>query len=160
MRWIPDQIERAEQRTTLTYRIVPRFSLGVEYNPRVDEVGPLASLVAVTETERRPALILGTSSDRIGTPEGQAYFVTLSKDLENLTGLPLAPYVGLAYGTFDDRLRGVGGLRARIGAGFSSTVIWDGKEAHPTVEYRLGPHAFSFLWIAMEDAGVSYSVVF
>lgn len=140
--------------------MVPRFSLGVEYNPRVDEVGPLATLVAVTETERRPALIFGTSSDRIGTPDGQAYFATLSKDLESTTGLPLAPYAGVSYGTFDDRLRGIGGLRWRITESLSSTAIWDGEELHPTVEYRRGRHAFSLLWVATEDIGLAYSVVF
>ncbi len=132
----------------------------MEYNPRVDEVGPLASLVAVKETESRPALILGTSSDRIGTPDGQAYFATLSKDLESVTGLPLAPYAGVSYGTFDDRLRGVGGLRVRFTEALASTVIWDGEEAHPTVDYRVGRHVFTFLWVALEDVGVAYSFVF
>ena len=40
--------------------------------------------------------MFGTSSDRIGTPEGQAYYVTLSKDLSTVKDWPIAPYVGAA----------------------------------------------------------------
>lgn len=115
----------------------------------------------VGETDRRPALILGTSSDRIGTPEGQSYYATLSKDLEATTGLPVAPYVGAAYGTYENDLRAVGGLRLRFPRGFSSTLIHDGKELHPTAGYRFRErHVVSLLWVALEDFGVSYNVAF
>ena len=68
---------------------------------------------------------------------------------------------GVAYGTFDSRLRGIGGVRMRFPRGFASTVIWDGEEVHPTVELRL-PRAqvVSLLWIALEDLGASYSIAF
>ena len=160
MRWIPEQVRRAQLRSTLTYRVVPRLSLGVEYNPRVDEVGPLANLVALTEGKRRPAVIFGTSSDRIGTPDGQAYFVTASKDLESVNGWPLAPYVGLAYGTFENELEAVAGFRARLPRNFAIGTIWDGHNLHPTVEYRYRRHAVTLLWVDTEDFGLSYSVAF
>ena len=54
--------------------MIPRLSLGVEYNPRSDGKSVLANLVAVTETKLRPALVIGTSSDRIGTSDGRAIF--------------------------------------------------------------------------------------
>ena len=145
----------------MTYRVVPRLSLGVEFNPRADEVGPLANWVAVTETEKRPALMFGLSSDRIGTPEGEAYFFTLSKNLEGSTGLPVAPYVGGAYGTFDDEFLGIGGIMVRFAAGFSGTVIYDGKAVHPTMDYRfLRRHVITALWVDMRHLGVAYSVAF
>ena len=56
------------------YRFTDWLQAGVEYNPLADDVGPLLNLRAVEETERRPALILGTSSDRIGTEGGQAVY--------------------------------------------------------------------------------------
>ncbi len=140
---------------------MPTLSLGIEYNPKADDVSPLANWVALAESRSRPAVIVGTSSDRIGTPEGQAYFVTLSKDLRSVNGWPLAPYAGVSYGTFDDRARVIGGLHARLGRGFSTTVIWDGVELHPTLEYRfLDRHALSLLWVATESLGVAYSSVF
>ena len=82
MRAVSRQIDRATLRTTLTYRFLGRFQAGVEYNPLSDGVSPLANLHLITETGSRPALIVGTSSDRIGTPRGQSYYFTLSKDLK------------------------------------------------------------------------------
>lgn len=84
----------------------------------------------VDETGRRPALILGTSSDRIGTPSGRAYYATLSKDLEEWTGLRVAPYVGTSYGEFEDEWELIGGLRIRWTADWSSTHLWDGVNLH------------------------------
>ena len=147
---------------TLAYRVVPRLSLGIEWNPRSDSTSPLANFVAVSETARRPALMFGTSSDRIGTPEGQAYYFTLSKDLSTVNGWPVSPYVGASYGTFENDLRAIAGLYIRVPeTGFASTLIHDGKTFHPTVEYRfLGRHVISVLWVATEHVGVSYSVAF
>ncbi len=59
MRFIPNAIDRAKWRNTLTYQVTPRFSVGVEYNPLAGKVSPLANFVALTETEKRPAIILG-----------------------------------------------------------------------------------------------------
>jgi hypothetical protein len=146
---------------TLTYRPAPRFSLGLEWNPKADSTSPLANLLAVTEKKRRPALIFGTSSDRIGTPDGQAYYVTLSKDLSSVNGWPISPYVGAAYGTYDDKLRAMGGMYIRLPANFASTLIYDGVNFHPTLEYRFRErHVFTLLFVATEDPGVSYSIAF
>ncbi len=82
MRVIPGVVPRAQFRNTLTYRLHPRLTTGVEFNPRAaepgDRVNPLANWVAMTETTQRPALIIGTSSDRIGTPRGQSFYATFS----------------------------------------------------------------------------------
>lgn len=156
-----DQIPRASQRTTLAYRFLPTLSLGIEHNPRSDESNLIGNWVAMTEKRLRPALIFGTSSDRIGTPEGQAYFATVSKDLGPVNGWPIAPYAGVSYGTFDDELRAIGGLRTRFGKGWSSTLIYDGEEVHPTVDFNfLGTHVLTGMWVATEEFGIAYSVTF
>ena len=146
----------------MTYRPLRRFSFGIEWNPEADSTSPLANWLAVPEKKRRPALILGTSSDRIGTPEGQAYYATLSKDLSTVGGGPLSPYVGVAYGTFDDELRAIGGIHVRIpGTHLGSTVIYDGMNVHPTLEYRFRErHVLTLLWVDTRDLGLSYSVAF
>ena len=146
----------------MTYRVIPRLSFGIEYNPRADDTSPLANFVAITETRRRPALMFGTSSDRIGTPEGQSYYFTLSKDLSTVNGWPVAPYVGAAYGSFEDEIKGIVGLHVRLpGTGFSSTMIHDGKNFHPTLGYRfLERHVVSLLWVDTDDIGFAYSVAF
>ena len=160
VRVIANQIDRATWRNTLTYRFHPRFTAGVEYNPLAGKVSPLANVVALTETHRRPAVILGTSSDRIGTPFGQSFYATASKNLKHSTGLPIAPYVGVAYGTFEDRLRAIGGLNINIAERWSSTILFDGVRVHPLVNYTRGRHQLGVVFERGRNPGVSYSISF
>lgn len=120
------------------YALLPRLSAGVEWNPLGDDVGPLVNLRVLDETAWRPALVLGTSSDRIGTPSGRAYYATVSKDLEAWTGLPVAPYTGASFGEFEDEWEWIGGLRVRYGERWSSTHLWDGVNLHHVVDRTLG----------------------
>ena len=110
-RVIPGGVRRAQLRTTLTYRLKPRLQAGIEVNPRSTEerANPLVNWLAVPEGMNTPAVIVGTSSDRIGTPGGQSFYATASKNLKRETKLPIAPYFGVAYGTYQDRLRYIGG---------------------------------------------------
>jgi hypothetical protein len=160
VRVISNQIDRATWRNTLTYRIHPRFTMGVEYNPLAGKVSPLANVVALTETHKRPALILGTSSDRIGTPFGQSFYATFSKNLKHSTGLPVAPYMGVAYGTFEDRLRIIGGLNIQFKERWSSTILFDGVRVHPLLNYTWGRHQLGVIMERGRNPGVSYSVSF
>jgi hypothetical protein len=160
VRVVSNVIDRAKWRNTLTYRVHPRATFGVEYNPLAGKVSPLANIVALTETHKRPALILGTSSDRIGTPFGQSFYATLSKNLRHATGLPVAPYVGVAYGTFEDRLRVIGGLNINFRERWSSTILFDGVRVHPIVNYTRGRHQFGLIFERGRHPGVSYSVSF
>jgi hypothetical protein len=107
--------------------------VGIEWNPLAEKVSPLANWRAISETDSRPAIILGTSSDRIGTPSGQSFYVTASKDLSPWLRVPLAPYVGVAYGTYEDKARAIAGLNIYFPASVSSLVIYDGVKVHPTV---------------------------
>jgi hypothetical protein len=161
VRVLSNQIPRASVRTTLTYRFHPRLSLGVEYNPRADDVGLLANFVAMTETGRRPALILGTSSDRIGTPSGRSVYATVSKNFSEAINLPVSAYAGAAYSTYEDRLLPLAGLTVNWTGNLSSLVIFDGVKVHPTLTYTLGNrHVFTFLLAQGHNPGVSYSISF
>jgi hypothetical protein len=160
VRVISNQIDRAKWRNTLTYRFHPRLTVGVEYNPLAGKVSPLANVVALTETHKRPALILGTSSDRIGTPSGQSFYATFSKNLKHSTGLPVAPYIGVAYGTFEDRLRVIGGLNINFKERWSSTILFDGVRVHPLVNYTWGRHQFGVIMERGRNPGLSYSISF
>jgi len=157
---VANQIPRAGSRVTLTYKLHPTLSAGLEYNPRADKVSPLSNWLAVEETLRRPALILGTSSDRIGTPSGQSFYATLSKNLKRETRLPIAPYAGLAFGTYEDRLRAIGGVNIGFTERATALLIFDGVHLHPTFSYSRGRHVFSLLLIRGNDPGVSYSIAF
>jgi len=142
------------------YALHKRVDVGVEYNPKAEQVSPLANLRVLNETRTRPAILLGTSSDRIGTPEGQSFYGTLSKDLRPQTGLPIAPYVGIAYGTYEDKARLIAGANISFGRGFSSLLIFDGVHFHPTLSYFRGRHGVSALLVRSRDVGVSYSLRF
>jgi hypothetical protein len=164
IRVIPGTVPRASVRTILTYRLHPRLTAGVEVNPRADEAGgrisPLLNWLAFPETERRPALILGTSSDRIGTPDGQSFYATLSKNLKRETGLPIAPYAGVAYGTYEHRWRPLAGLNVYFTKKLSSLVIYDGVRVHPMLNYTHGRHNFSSVLAFANKPGFSYSISF
>jgi hypothetical protein len=161
---IPNVVPRAQFRNTLTYRLHPRLTTGIEFNPRAsepgDRVNPLVNWVALTETARRPALIIGTSSDRIGTPRGQSFYATFSKNLRRETGLPIAPYVGLSYGTYEHRWLPLAGLNISFTRKLSTTVIYDGVRLHPLLNYVQGRHAVSFVLAFANKPGVSYSISF
>ena len=160
VRLIANQIDRAKWRNTLTYRFHPRVTVGIEYNPLAKKVSPLANVVAITETDVRPALILGTSSDRIGTPSGQSFYATFSKSLKRLTGLPVAPYVGVAYGTYEDRARIIGGLNITLSDRWSSTILFDGVRIHPLLNYTFGRHQLGVILERGRNPGISYSISF
>jgi hypothetical protein len=161
IRALSNQIPRASLRTTLTYRLHPRFSVGIEYNPRASDVGLLANIVAITETDRRPSLIFGTSSDRIGTPSGRSIYATFSKDLSSVAHLPVAAYVGVAYGSYEHRFLPLAGITINWSDNFSTPVIFDGVKVHPTFTYALGRHhVFTFLLAQGKNPGGSYSISF
>lgn len=74
--------------------------------------------------------------------------------------VPIAPYVGIAYGTFEDRARPIGGASIAFGSGFSSLLIFDGVYFHPTVSFHRGRHGVSVLLVRSQDVGVSYNIRF
>lgn len=138
------------------------MSAGVEINPLSDEekVNPIANWVALTETENRPAVILGTSSDRIGTPTGQSYYITASKELEKWTGFQISPYAGTAYSTYDEKMLPLAGVNLRLPQNFYSTFIYDGVHSHLLFGYSYHIHTLSLVIVQMEHPGVSYSISF
>ena len=161
MRLLTGQVNRAAVRTTLVYRWKPRIHFGVEYNPKVGEVRPLLTLIPVTETKNRPAIIFGVSSDRIGTPNGTSFYLTASKDFEGWTGLPVAPYFGVVYGTYEDRFRAIGGLNVRLPKRFTSLIQFDGVKVHPTLTYSFNDsHSLTFLMIRGKKPGMTYTFSF
>ena len=155
------QVDRAAVRATLIYRLHPRLHIGVEYNPKVGEVHPLITFIPVTETKNRPAVIFGISSDRIGTPSGTSVYLTASKDLQHWTGLPIAPYGGIVYSSYDKKFRPIGGLNIRIRDNLTSLIQFDGVKVHPSLTYTFNDtHALTFLMIRGTRPGVTYTFSF
>ena len=120
----------------------------------------IANFLVLTETERRPALMIGTSTDRIGTPSGQSFYATVSKNLHRETGLPISPYVGAAFGTFDDRLRPIGGINITLSRKFSLLATYNGVNVHPLLNFTHDRHTLSLIMVKGRDPGMSYSITF
>ena len=136
VRYIPEiDADRAKLRTTLVYRFTDSFQAGVEYNPIGDDIGPLVNWRIVDEGRLRPALILGTSSDRIGTGEGRAIYATLSKSLESVWDLPVAPYAGVSFSTRNDEFLPVGGLSIFWTDVLTSQHLYDGRNIHHVLNW-------------------------
>ena len=134
--------------------------MGLEWNPLAEEFAPLANIHLFSEGKYAPAVIFNTSTDRIGTPDGQSFTLTLSKDLQQQFGLPVAPYIGVAYGTYEDKARLIGGLFVRYNQSWSSTILFDGVNFHPLLTYSYDQHSLSLLLAKARRLGLSYSYAF
>ena len=94
-RYVDTDVDRARWRSTANVRVLPSLQIGVEFNAKAEEVGPLVTWFLTTEGENRPAVFLGTSSDRIGSPPGkQSYYLTAAKRAPDL---PVSAYATLNY---------------------------------------------------------------
>lgn len=134
------------------------MQLGVEANPAAEEIGPLLTLFLLTETERRPALFLGTSSDRIGSPAGkQSYFATLSKYLPRLHA---SVYASVNYSEWDDGFNFPAGVSLEFGRGFSARPMYDGRRTHLMLNYFGERFGISLMYVWLETTGISLSAGF
>lgn len=126
----------------------------MEYNPLVGELGVVANFRALSETAKRPALIFGTSSDRIGTPHGQSYYATVSKSLRG-GSIPIAPYAGISYSTYEDRVIFPWGVNVALGRSFSTMLINDGVHSHLSATYSWRNFSVTLLAVERKNPGFS-----
>lgn len=127
--------------------------MGVEYNAVEREVGPLATLFLLTETETRPALFLGTSSDRIGSPEGkQAYYATGSKYVPALRS---SFNVTLNYSEWDESVNVPFGGAFEIGRGLGVRYMYDGERSHLLLDLFRERVGASLMAVWMETFGIA-----
>ena len=147
------ELDRPQWRFTTNYRLLTRFQLGVEFNPGVGEVSPLATAFLMTETETRPALFLGTSSDRIGSPEGeQAYYATAGKYLPWFRSSVNAT---LNYSEWDEGFNVPFGAGVEIGWGFVGRYMNDGNRSHVLLDYFAGQVGISLMYVWLDRVGVA-----
>ena len=158
LRFVDTPLERPRWRATVNRRVVPTLQLGVEFNPEVGEVGPLVSWFLLTEGERRPAVFLGTSSDRIGSPKGaQSYYLTTAKVVPMLR---TSPYVSVNYSEWDRGWNVPFGANIELGGGCSLRPMYDGQRTHLLGSFATGRWSASLVWAWLERAGVAMSVGF
>lgn len=138
----------------------PSLKAGIEWNQRADEIGIVANWRVADESARRPAVIIGTSSDRIGTPDGQSYYVTVSKSLHHIIGAPIAPYLGASYSEHEDRVIYPFGLNVALGRHWSAMLMNDGVHTHLSASYRWNRFAITLLAVERRDLGLTVGARF
>lgn len=148
-------IDRATHRTVLMHRFGRDFKAGVEWNAQASEVGVVANWRALAETEKRPALIFGTSSDRIGTPSGQSYYATLSKSFSRV-----APYAGVSWSGYEERLLYPFGLNVALAKGWSAMLMNDGVHTHLSATYSRRNVSLTVLAVERKNLGVTVGMTF
>ncbi|MDX2472596.1 MAG: hypothetical protein QNL91_02715 [Candidatus Krumholzibacteria bacterium] len=152
-RYVDTDVERARWRFTLNYKLVRNLQVGVEFNATIAEFTPLATLFVLTETAGRPAFFLGTSSDRIGSPEGtQAYYATTSK---HLPGLGTTGYFSVNYSEWDDRINVPFGAAQELGRDFAVRYMYDGEKSHALLDHYRDSVGVSLMWVWLEQFGVA-----
>jgi len=120
----------------------------------------VANWRALPETAARPALILGTSSDRIGTPEGQSYYATLSKSLHHDLNLPMAPYAGVSWSTAEHRLIYPFGLNVQFPRGWSAMLMNDGVHSHISATRAWRRYSVTIVAVERKDFGFTLGAAF
>jgi len=137
------------------YRVTPNLKAGVEWNVKANELGVVANWRAIDETARRPALMFGTSSDRIGTPSGQSYYATISKSLGRI-----APYAGASYSGYERRVIFPWGVNVHVAGPVSAMVINDGVHTHLSATYTHAKASVTLLLVEREKVGVTVGFTF
>ena len=155
-RVIPGQISRAQWRNTLMYKINSDIQVGVEYNPLANDVGPLMNWRVLREGAGQPAIIIGTSSDRIGTPSGRAFYVTFSKSVSDGIGL----YVGASYSQYEDKVLIPAGASFRLSDDWNALLVFDGVKFHPMVTYSWERYSVTLLLAELKQPGINFTVGF
>lgn len=157
-RYVDTPLDRPRWRSTVSCRVHPKLQVGVELNPAVGEVGPIATWFVLTEQARRPAAFLGTSSDRIGSPEGtQSYYLTVAK---NLDPVPVSVYASLNYSEWDRGFNLPFGANVEVAPGVTVQPMYDGHRTHLLATYSAERYSITLIHAWLERAGIAASVGF
>ena len=153
-------VDRARYRGTLMYRLHQRLNVGIEWNPGADEFGPLANAFLLTETHYRPALSMGTSSDRIGTEAGTtSVYLTAAKRWPS-PNVPLSGYLSLNWSETDEAINFPFGGTLHLGERYGVRGMYDGQRTHLLASGTFSRITVTALWVWLEHFGVSLSTGF
>ncbi|MEX2242788.1 MAG: hypothetical protein WD716_02965 [Fimbriimonadaceae bacterium] len=149
---------RPRWRATLMRKVTPRLQLGIEANLAAEEFGPLLNWIVTPETTNAPMVTFGTSSDRIFSPKGeQSYYLTAAK---GIPGTAIAPYMGLSWSTWEDRLLFPAGVNVALGPQWDLMQMYDGRNSHTLVTYKTSTVNYSLILVKERHIGFSVGVGF
>jgi hypothetical protein len=158
LRYVDTELDRPRWRSTASYRILPTLQIGAEYNIAAVEVGPIATWFFLSEDGRRPAAFMGTSSDRIGSPEGtQAYYLTVAK---NLDPVPVSAYGTVNYSEWDAGWNYPFGANFEVIPRVTIQPMYDGHRTHLLGTYAAERFSVTLIYAWLENAGIAASIGF
>ena len=150
VRFVDTTETRPRWRFNLAHRVDARLQLGLEWNAAANEVVPTGNWIVATETDSRPMVSVGTSSDRIFSPPGtRAWYVTAGKS----TGRA-APYVSLFHSGWERRWRFPAGVNLQLSPHVDLLPMTDGRNAHVLLSHRREQSNISLMWIALRHPGI------
>jgi hypothetical protein len=157
-RYVDTGLERPRWRFTANYRLLSRLQIGVEFNAAAREIGPLVTWYWLTESHARPAIFLGTSSDRLGSPPGtQSYYLTVAKHIPRM---PLSPYASLNYSEWDREFNFPFGMNIALPQNFSVRPMYDGARSHLLLSHQYRRLSASLIYVWYERVGMAAAVGF
>ena len=131
---------------------------GFEANFAAEEVGPIATLFLVTEQPRVPAIFVGTSSDRIGSPKGkQAYYMTFAK---NVDPVPASLYATVNWSEWDEEFNFPFGANIEVWPRVVVQPMYDGNRTHLLATYSADRFNVTVINAWLERWGVAVSAGF
>jgi hypothetical protein len=137
-------------------RVSPRLQIGAEWNPAANELGPVANWVVSPESEHRPMISLGTSSDRIFSPPGyQSYYATFAKRVGKVS-----PYVSLFYSEWERGFIFPFGVTIPLNEHWELLPMNDGRNTHVLLTHKLEKMSMSFMLVKMRHPGLSLGFSF
>ena len=171
---------KARHRFTLDYAVTPRLTIGLERsgsdtNPNPvpafqDNPGdylrysdgdalvlPRFSWFISPEGQNHPSLLLGSASDRLSTPTGQAFFLTASKHIPNT---PITPFISIKSNTTDGRTVFPYGINYALPNNYIIQAINDGDYTHLLFTKMMDRAAFSLLLARSQYFGFSVTYGF
>lgn len=144
---------RPRWRFNAAYRVTPRAQIGLEYNPVVSELLPTFNWTINKATRSQPLINFGTSSDRIGSPEGtRAYFFTFAQGIPRTN---LAPYFSLNYSETDRAFNLPFGVNWALGPQWDLLPMNDGRRTHLLLTYKERNWNVTLMAVYMKHFGVS-----
>jgi hypothetical protein len=159
-RFIPDKGDNGKWTSSVEMRYKD-LSLGLDYRPLTQKLGPIASYRVLNETKNLPAIVVGTGPDQFGSVHSQAYFATASKRLAQPFGVSVSPFIGFGYiAELDEPERLIRGVILRKGD-FSVQFFNNGFTNHFVASVDLFErHTVAFVLWGLEQPGVSYTIRF
>ncbi|GMV37259.1 MAG: hypothetical protein AMXMBFR61_17670 [Fimbriimonadales bacterium] len=158
LRYVDVREARPRWRLNAAYGLTDRLLVGIEVNPAAGEVLPVANWTLLLEDAERPMLSLGTSSDRIFSPEGtRSYYLTAAK---SIPGTKLAPYTSLSWSEWEDTPLVPFGLNWTIRPQWDAMLQHDGRNTHWLLSYKAEDWNLSLLLVKGRHLGASAGVQF